>query len=223
MRKLVAIAAIAIAGTLMVPTGAHADNGSGMVNDPGKEAEFVTKINELRAEKGLAPLQVHSQLVEKARGWSHTMAEAGQIWHSHLPDGVTVNWKRLGENVGMGGSVDALHDAFINSPSHYENLVDPGFRYVGIGVTVDSQGTIFVAEEFMELASQPAPAAPKSAAGTPSSQAATATPSGPAASPAPERARSAPRRPAAAPAPTAHRNEAARIVSVLDRLRSLDD
>jgi len=232
MRKLATVAAIALVG-MLIPQGARAEGSQ--ADGAAMEAEFVQRINALRAEQGLDALEVHSNLVAKARDWSSTMADAGEIWHSDLADGITANWKRLGENVGMGGSVEALHDAFVASPSHYENLVDPGFRHVGIGVTVDSEGTIFVAEEFMELASQPAPAAPKSAAGTPSSSSQGA----PQAAPAPavsEQPRSAPDAGAAAPAPASApapkaaapadsgpRPEAgARITSVLDRLRSLE-
>ena len=50
----------------------------------------------------------------------------------------------------MGGSVDGLHNAFVASPHHYENLVDPAFTQVGIGIAM-SGSTIFVAEEFMQL------------------------------------------------------------------------
>lgn len=168
MRKLVTTTALLMLGAVITPSQAQADH-DGLVNDPDKEAEFVTMINDLRQSEGLDTLEVHEQLAAKARDWSHTMAEAGEIWHSELPDGITVDWKRLGENVGMGGSVEALHQAFIDSPGHYQNLIDPGFRHVGLGVTVDADGTIFVSEVFMELASQPAPAASKPAAGTPNS------------------------------------------------------
>lgn len=123
------------------------------------EAEFVSLINRLRASKGLAAMQVHSELVAKARSWSATMAARGDIWHSTLSDGLNVNdWYRLGENVGMGGSVPALHDAFVASPGHYKNLVDPGFEYIGVGIVVATDGTIFVTQSFMEMqAPEPAP------------------------------------------------------------------
>ncbi|HVM40410.1 MAG TPA: CAP domain-containing protein [Acidimicrobiia bacterium] len=223
MRKLVAITAIALTG-ILTPGAVQAEE-SGLSGDPGKEAEFVAAINSLRADHGLPSLAVHEQLTAKARDWSHTMAEAGEIWHSNLPDGITVNWKRLGENVGMGGSVEALHQAFIDSPSHYENLVDPGFRHVGIGVTVNAEGTIFVSEVFMELASQPAPAAPIPAAGTPSSPSASAPDSPPATAGQPEPAPV--ERPRAAASPEAGEGDprpeaSARITSVLDRLRAFD-
>jgi hypothetical protein len=125
------------------------------------------------------------------------MAAAGRIWHSTLSDGITADWQKLGENVGMGGSVEGLHNAFVASPKHYDNLVDPAFTYVGIGVvTVD--GTVYVSEMFMKLM-------PERVAQTPPT---TRAPVPPAALPAPAprpappapRPRSAPK-PAPAPAP----------------------
>ena len=144
MRKLVCGLILAFAvSALYSPAPAHADT----VSD---EAAFVAKINELRASKGLAPLQVNANLVAKARLWSAGMAAAGKIWHSSLSEGVTENWKKLGENVGMGGSVDGLHRAFVNSPHHYENLVDPAFGHVGIGIVMNGS-TIYVTQVFMQL------------------------------------------------------------------------
>ena len=135
--------------SLLFPATAHADT----VSD---EASFVAKINDLRASKGLPALQVDGQLVAKARAWSAGMAAAGKIWHSTLSDGITLDWKKLGENVGMGGSVDGLHTAFVNSPHHYENLVDPAFGYVGVGIVMNGS-TIYVTEEFMQLMPAKAP------------------------------------------------------------------
>jgi hypothetical protein len=142
MRKVVFGLILAL-GVALFPAGAHADT----VTD---EASFVAKINVLRTGKGLPALQVNDNLVAKARAWAAGMAAAGRIWHSTLSDGITADWQKLGENVGMGGSVDGLHAAFVASPHHYENLVDPDFGYVGIGIAM-SGSTMFVSEVFMEL------------------------------------------------------------------------
>ncbi|HKY77700.1 MAG TPA: CAP domain-containing protein, partial [Acidimicrobiia bacterium] len=151
MRKLVYGLILAFAVSALYPAAAQADT----VSD---EAAFVAKINELRASKGLGSLQVNANLTDKARAWSAGMADAGKIWHSTLSDGVTENWKKLGENVGMGGSVDGLHRAFVNSPGHYANLVDPAFTHIGIGIVMGGS-TIYVTEVFMQLMPVKAPVA----------------------------------------------------------------
>lgn len=157
---LLAVLALTAAATLAAP--AHADV------DGGAEAEFVAQTNALRASRGLPGLAVHGALVAKARGWAQHMADAGGISHSNLPDGAPDEWQRLGENVGRGPSVASIHQALVASPSHLANLIDPGFRYVGVGV-VSANGTLYVSEVFMETASQPAPM-PSATAGTPTSQ-----------------------------------------------------
>jgi hypothetical protein len=232
MRKLVYGLILAFAvSALYPPAAAQADT----VTD---EAAFVTKINELRAGKGLAPLQVNANLTEKARAWSAGMAAAGKIWHSTLSDGVTEDWKKLGENVGMGGSVDGLHRAFVNSPGHYANLVEPVFSHVGIGIVMNGS-TIYVAEVFMQLMPVK-PASPTVTTPTTAPKPATTTttrppapkPVKPAAAPATTTTTTAPppvAPPVEEPAPPVEaapveppRDPSPLLVSVLERLRTFD-
>src|SRR6476619_7270066 len=98
-------AALVVAATLAVlspPAGA---------NDPGAEGDFVARTNALRASKGLPGLSVNGTLAAKARNWAEHMAAVGAISHSNLADGAPSEWHRLGENVGRGPSVDAIHNA----------------------------------------------------------------------------------------------------------------
>ena len=172
-------AAMLVAGTLAVlspPAGA--------VNDPGAEGDFVARTNALRASKGLGGLSVNGTLAAKARNWAEHMAAVGAISHSNLSDGAPPEWHRLGENVGRGPSVDSIHNALVASPDHYANLTDPGFQTIGVGV-VNANGTYYVAEVFMESASQPAPSAPTPRAATPSSGSPQPAHTAPAAAPAP--------------------------------------
>ena len=67
---------------------------------------------------------------------SRQMASAGQIFHTaSLGSKLTfVSWSVAGENVGAGGSMRALFDAFMKSDVHRDNILGRGFRRVGIGV-----------------------------------------------------------------------------------------
>jgi uncharacterized protein YkwD len=47
------------------------------------------------------------------------------------------NWSILGENVGVGGNVNSLHQAFMNSPAHRDNVLFGQYRHVGVGVKMD--------------------------------------------------------------------------------------
>jgi hypothetical protein len=238
MRKLIFGLILAL-GVTVVPAAARADT----VSD---EADFVARINALRTSQGLPGFEVHPTLVAKARAWAQTMSEAGRIWHSTLSDGITVDWQKLGENVGMGGSVDGLHQAFVASPHHYANLVDDDFRYVGIGIAM-SGNTMYVSEVFMKVMDPKRAPVVTPAPTTPAAPPAPATPHPtsppkpipaprPAATPAanlqtmPKRTSAPvpPSAPVTAPAaeapapPSPTRAPSALLVSVLERLRTFD-
>lgn len=137
--------------------------------DPGTaEAEFVALINQLRASRGLGALTVDVELTAQARSWAGTMAAQGRIFHAgDLSVGISSNWQKLGENVGVGGTVGPLFQAFVDSPPHLANLVDPGYTRVGVGV-VTSGDRIFTTHRFMSVAAAapppPAATAPQPAA-----------------------------------------------------------
>jgi uncharacterized protein YkwD len=149
LRKvLLGFVAIVTAVTLVAVEPVSADELS-------DESEFVARINELRASQGIGPLEVHSRLTQMGRDWSLNMALADGISHNPaLAAWAPSDWTRLGENVGVGGSVASLHDAFVTSPAHYRNLVDPQFRYVGIGIVYDD-GRIYVTQQFMTTSGTP--------------------------------------------------------------------
>jgi len=145
MRGL-ALAGVALMGSMtMLTLGATAASAE----PRSEEADFVARINALRTSQGLVPLTVDLHLTDIARNWSAKMAGDGAI--SHNPDLAAQvggnEWRTLGENVGVGSSVDWLENAFENSPHHYANLVDPDYRWIGVGV-VDSGGQIWVTEDF---------------------------------------------------------------------------
>ena len=114
-----------------------------------EEAQFIADLNQLRVSKGLVPLSPDGHLTDIARGWSAVMVQQGSLSHNpNLAAQVGGDWRKLGENVGVGASVDWLNQAFINSPHHYENMVDPDFRDVGVGVVDTDDGNIWVTVDF---------------------------------------------------------------------------
>lgn len=178
--RLPVLALLALAAVLALPLRAEA----AVASAPGMEADFVGRVNALRSSLGLPGVTVDANLVAVADGHTAEMIAAGGLFHApDLSVGVTSDWQKLGENVGRGSNVDAVWNAFVNSPAHYANLVDPRFTRIGIAVT-EADGMIWTTQRFL----QPAAAAPAS---TP-----TATPA-PAPIPAP-----APPPVTTAPAPT---------------------
>jgi uncharacterized protein YkwD len=64
-------------------------------------------------------------------------------------------WRVLGENVGVSAATSdpllGLHDAFVSSPDHLRNLLEPRFSHMGVGVAVGPDGRVWVAEVFAAL------------------------------------------------------------------------
>ena len=164
MRKALGLVA-AVLGLVLVPVGPHVDAAiedastdadlsvtAQSVNVSAEEFAFLNRLNEVRASVGAQPLALSSELTVLSQQHSTTMAAAGAIFHrSPLDTGVPDVWLRLGENVGRGGSVDVLHNAFMASPAHQANIVNGHFNYVGLGV-FNASGTLYVTQIFMEAA-----------------------------------------------------------------------
>jgi hypothetical protein len=137
---VLALAMIAAAGLWASP--AHAQ-GTG---------EWLRMVNDLRSSRGLAPLQLDANLSSLAQRWSEKMAADGAISHDpNLAGGVTADWTKLGENVGTGTDRQGIWQAFLNSPPHLANLVDPQFTHIGIGTTFVGDRE-FVVHRFMAVA-----------------------------------------------------------------------
>ena len=119
------------------------------------EAGFLSAINSLRASQGLSQLAVSEELNGIAAGWNAQMVGAGQISHNpSLGSQVTSSWLKLGENVGVGTGIEGLMHAFIESPSHYQNLIDPEWTHIGIAVTW-ANGQMWTTHNFQQAGEQP--------------------------------------------------------------------
>jgi len=122
--------------------------------DGASEAGFLAEINATRSANGLGSLSVDGGLRSHARNHTQDMINAGNIYHSssgELQAAAGSGWSKLGENVGRGGSVGSLHDAFMNSTGHRANILGD-YNYVGIG-TGTSNGVLYVTVVFMKKGS----------------------------------------------------------------------
>ena len=115
----------------------------------GAEGSFVSMMNAERAAQGLPALQVYWDLTDDARAHSQQMASSGNLHHNPNLGSVTNAWQALGENVGVGASVEILHEAFMGSSAHRGNILGD-FNYVGVGVTEDAEATLWVTVVFMK-------------------------------------------------------------------------
>ena len=114
------------------PTTGAPDTGAVASDDV---AAFVAELDALRAGRGLDPLVRSADLDGMARGWAERMAVDRHLRHSELiHDVVAGPFTTAGENVGYGPDVAVIFEALVASPGHLDNMVNPAFTRVGIGV-----------------------------------------------------------------------------------------
>lgn len=98
----------------------------------------VDLVNAARKSKRLAAVSVDMTAAKKAQAWSDHMAKTGVLEHTgggtHIDTSGMSHWCSLGENVGKGSSVSAVHDAFMASAPHKAHILG-NFDRVGTGVT----------------------------------------------------------------------------------------
>ena len=128
------------------------------------EVYMLELINSLRASLGLQALRLEQDLNTSAERHTTWMFETGRFSHvgvngsSEIDRMKDAGFKFEGESRGaenlaivpnvrgesMEQSVRMLHEALIDSPSHYATMTNPNFEVIGIGIVADRfsfQGT----------------------------------------------------------------------------------
>lgn len=121
----------------------------------GDESTFVAALNDVRRDAGLPPFTVNVELSNLSRAHAQVMADAGEIFHaSPISAGYSGPWSKIGENVGVGANVAVLVDAFVASPGHYANIIDPAFTEIGVGV-VWKDSALYTTHRFLQVHDDP--------------------------------------------------------------------
>jgi hypothetical protein len=107
---------------------AHAAQSTGEA-----ENTLTADINQERTSRGLGALTVASDLVAYARQHSADMAAAGRPYHDPNIQSNVQNWQHMGDNVGSGPDADHLHQGFMNSQIHRDEILMPDYTEVGVG------------------------------------------------------------------------------------------
>lgn len=121
-----------------------------------QERELVKQLNESRRQHGRAPLQVDPRLTRAARAHSERMADENKLAHvlsgeqsvAQRLAATGLSFNRSGENVGYNSDFNGLHAGWMNSRPHRENILDPRFTLVGIGVARDEDGIYWATQDF---------------------------------------------------------------------------
>lgn len=107
-------------------------------------AEVIRLTNNIRAENGLGLLTFNSELQAAAVGhsndmafqdfFSHTGLDGQEPWDRAIEAGY--NYQNIGENIAAGQlSPQEVVQAWFDSPSHRDNLLNPEFTEIGVGYT----------------------------------------------------------------------------------------
>lgn len=101
--------------------------------------------NQVRTDRSRDVLELDSQLSRYALRHSRAMAEAGYLFHTDdLAARLTGrDWSIGGENVGVGGSLESLEDAFMASKAHRQNILRRPYANAAFGI-VRADGRIWV-------------------------------------------------------------------------------
>jgi uncharacterized protein YkwD len=132
----------------LILVGLH--HGPAAASTVDDEAQLRRMINHERIEASLARLSVGHRLTRVARQHSVEMSGTSRLYHNPelATDLRTVPFRIAGENVGVGGSIEVLHQAFMDSPPHRHNVLRQSFEKVGIGVVYGADGRLWVTVVF---------------------------------------------------------------------------
>jgi uncharacterized protein YkwD len=107
----------------------------------GRRRQMLALTNEDRQERDRRELGFAAALSKYAKSHSAAMARKGYLFHStdaQLRDALEgYEWSIGGENVGVGGSLDTLEQAFMASKLHRQNILRPDFQRAAVGVIRD--------------------------------------------------------------------------------------
>ena len=151
--------------------------GSGRALAASQDLTAMTNAD--RVSRGLRALSTAGDLQSFAQQRADEMARTKRLAHTTGLGSKISGWKRLGENVGRGPTLQEIQTAFMASPSHRENILDPEFTQIGVGVTFDGKDYLYVAVIFRlpnstTAAPAPAPAPAPKPAPTPTTRASAA-------------------------------------------------
>lgn len=126
--------------------------------DEKAESDMFTKINQERKKLAIPELVWEPTIVPVAR--SHAKGMWERKYFSHIsPEGkdvgdrlneANIKYSFAGENLALAPTMQTAHTGLMNSKGHRENILEPRFKKIGIGV-IDNEvyGKMFV-EVFTE-------------------------------------------------------------------------
>jgi uncharacterized protein YkwD len=117
---------------------------------------LAADLNNVRAQRGVPMLTRDAALDRIAYAKAVDMASRGYFGHTD-PGGVTfqdrmraARWPTayVAENIAFDRDEPHANLAFVNSPAHYSNMIDPNERRLGVAVVTVGHGETFYVQVF---------------------------------------------------------------------------
>jgi uncharacterized YkwD family protein len=107
-----------------------------------EEQQMVKLVNDARAQNGVPPLQVDMQLTNVARIKAQDMIDNNYFSHNSPKYGSPfdmmrdfgIKYVQAGENIAGNQNVQDAQNALMNSPGHRQNILNPDYTHIGIGI-----------------------------------------------------------------------------------------
>jgi len=122
------------------------------------QKEVTRLVNVERSKRGLSELAFNSQLSNVATLKSQDMINKNYFSHTSPTYGspfdmmkqFNISYKAAGENIAMGQKTPAdVVNAWMNSQGHRENILNPNFTDIGVGIAKSSNGTLYWTQMFI--------------------------------------------------------------------------
>ena len=117
------------------------------------DVSFQGLLNDVRSDAGSNPVTYNAQLDLAAQRHAQDMLDNNYFSHTGL-NGSTAgerataagyNWRTVGENIAAGfNSESSVLDAWVNSPGHQANNINPNFEEFGLGYASSGSGNRWV-------------------------------------------------------------------------------
>jgi hypothetical protein len=116
------------------------------------QLDLVHAINQARVDNGLLPLKVDETLDSAAQGYADELADSGRFDHygadgsSPASRATKAGYKGLvAENLAIGYSeATAVVEGWLKSEGHRRNLLNPNYRFLGVGEAEHRRGKVWV-------------------------------------------------------------------------------
>jgi uncharacterized protein YkwD len=121
------------------------------------ERALFDDLNRERSAQGLPALQWDAALASAAREHASRMAQRNVLSHQlpgepQIQDRATqagARFTTIAENIAVAPNSATIHSAWMQSPHHRENILDPELNGVGIGVVKGRDG-LFAVQDFSQ-------------------------------------------------------------------------